>query len=443
MMRLLLGLSIWTSAAMACAADFATEKRSNWHHWRGPFANGSAFDADPPTKWDADTNIKWKIELPGRGSATPVVWGDKVFVLSAVKTDREASASERPKPDPRFDTKTEPPKHFYKFLVLCIDRNSGHVLWERVAAEKVPHEGHHETHSYAAGSPTTDGQFVYASFGSFGTYCYDFAGNLRWSRDLGLLHTRLGWGEAVTPVISDQSLLLNYDQEVDSALYCLETATGKTQWVAKHDEKTSWNTPLVVEHAGIKQVVTDGTKRIRSYNLATGELIWSCGGMTTNSIPSPMSFKDAALCMSGYRGAMALSIPLSSRGDLGDKGTVNWRYTSGTPYVPSAVLVYDQLYFVSGNDPLLTVLDAQTGKPILEKERLPQLKTMYASPVTAAGRVYFTDRSGTTVIVKAGDPLNVLAVNKLPETIDASPVLVGKQLFLRGEHSLYCIEEKR
>jgi outer membrane protein assembly factor BamB len=156
-----------------------------------------------------------------------------------------------------------------------------------------------------------------------------------------------------------------------------------------------------------------------------------------------MSFKDAALCMSGYRGAMALSIPLSSRGDLGDKGTVNWRYTSGTPYVPSAVLVYDQLYFVSGNDPLLTVLDAQTGKPILEKERLPQLKTMYASPVTAAGRVYFTDRSGTTVIVKAGDPLNVLAVNKLPETIDASPVLVGKQLFLRGEHSLYCIEEKR
>lgn len=444
MRRMLAGLVLLFGCHTVVAADFNTDKLDNWHHWRGPNADGSAPKADPPIKWDAGTNIKWKVELPGRGSATPIVWGDKIFVLASVKTDRIAKESELPKPDPRFETKTNPPTNFYKFLVLCIDRRTGKVIWEKVAAEKVPHEGHHETHSYAAGSPTTDGQFVYASFGSFGTYCYDFDGNLKWSRDLGPLHTRFGWGEAVTPVISGSSLLVNYDQEIDSALYSLDASSGKNRWVAKRDEKTSWNTPLVVEQGGIKQVILNGTNRIRSHNFDTGELLWSCGGMTVNAIPSIISFGDSVIGMSGYGAGAALSIPLTARGDLGNKGAnVNWRHNSGTPYVPSPVLVGDRIYFTSMNDPLLTVLDARTGKAVFEKERLPQVKTFYASPVTAAGRIYFTDRNGTTVILKAGDTLDVLAINKLDETIDATPVLVGKQLLLRGEKWLYCIEEKR
>lgn len=442
MVRTLTGLVVLLIGQAALARDFEADKLANWHHWRGPMANGSAPQADPPLKWDARTNIKWKTDLPGKGSATPIVWGDRIFVLSATKTDRVATAAELPARDQRFETKTEPPTHFYKFIVLCIDRKSGKVLWEKVAAEKVPHEGHHETHSYAAGSPTTDGRFLYASFGSFGTYCYDFDGNLIWSRDLGRMHTRLGWGEAVTPVIAGQSLLLNYDQEADSALYCLEAATGKTQWVAKRDEKTSWNTPLVANHAGRQQVILNGTNRIRSYDLASGDPIWECGGMTVNAIPSPVRFGDAAICVSGYRGAAAVSVPLSSKGDLGTTGKVNWRYAAGTPYVPSPLLVGDLLYFTSGNDPLLTVLDARSGKPIVEKERLPQAKSFYGSPVSAAGRVYFTDRTGITVVLKAGDTLEVLAVNRLDDTIDASPVLVGKQLFLRSDHALYCIEGK-
>ena len=435
------GLTLLFGFQTSLAADFENEKLSNWHHWRGPNADGFGPKADPPIRWDEKTNVKWKFELPGRGSATPVVWGDRVFVLTALKTDRIATTSELPKPDPQFQTKTEPPTHFYKFFVLCIDRNTGKRLWEKLAAEKVPHEGTHETHSYAGGSPTTDGKYVYASFGSFGTYCYDFEGNLKWARDLGPLHTRLGWGEAVTPVISGNSLLLNYDQEANSALICLDASSGLTRWAAKRDEKTSWNTPLVAEHEGRKQVITNGTNRIRSYDLETGELIWSCGGMTINAIPSAVKFDAAAICMSGYRGALAVSIPLSSQGDLGDKGKVNWRYASGTPYVPSPVLVGDKLYFTSANDPLLTILDAKTGKPVLEKERLPQLKSFYASPVSAAGRVYFTDRSGTTVVLKAGESLEVMGMNKLDGTFDASPILVGKQLFLRSERFLYCIQE--
>ncbi len=442
MRPIMLGLLFLLGCGTVFAGDFATDTANNWHQWRGPNADGSSSNANPPTTWDAKTNIKWKAELPGKGSATPVVWGDRIFVLTAVKTDRIAKESELPKPDPRFDTKTRPPANFYRFIVLCFDRQTGKKLWEQVAAERVPHEGTHETHSYAAGSPTTDGKHLYASFGSFGTYCYDFDGNLKWSRDLGPLHSRLGWGEAVTPVVADGSLLVNYDQEANSALYCLDANTGKDRWVAKRDEKSTWTTPLVVEHGDKKQVITNGTTRVRSYDLATGDIIWECAGMTVNPIPSVLKFQDSVISVSGYKGAAAISIPLASKGDLGNTGKVNWRYSAGTPYVPSPVLVGDKLYFTALNGEALTVLDAKTGKPVFEKERLPQVRSFYASPVTAAGRVYFTDRAGTTVVLKAGNTLDVLSINKLNEPIDASPVLVGKQLFLRGESALYCIEEK-
>jgi outer membrane protein assembly factor BamB len=431
------------AATAADVNDFEAAKAANWHHWRGPTADGAADpSASPPLTWDATgTNIRWKADLPGRGSATPIVWGDRVFVLSAAKTDREATPDELPKPTPGLETKTTPPRHFYKFFVTCLDRNTGTVRWEQVAAERVPHEGHHETHGYAAGSPTTDGQRLYVSFGSFGIYCYDFDGNQLWSRDLGRLNTRLGWGEAVTPVIHQDNLLLNWDQEIDSALYCLDAKTGQTRWKADRDERSSWNTPLVTAYGGRTQVILNGATRIRSYDLKTGEVIWACGGMTVNPIPSPLRFQDAAIVVSGYRGAAAVSVPLGSTGDLGTDGPVNWRYNRGTPYVPSPVLVGDRVYFTEMNVNLLTVLDAATGKPVLDRERLPSVGQFYASPIYAGGRVYFTDRSGTTVVLKPGDDLEVLATNRLNDPVDASPVAVGKQLFLRAQSTLYCIED--
>ena len=152
---LTLGACLLLTAARA-EDQFSQSRLTNWHHWRGPLANGTAPEADPPIKWDEKTNIQWKAPLPGRGSASPIVWGDRVFVLTAVKTDRVATADELPKPDPRFERKTSPPANFYQFLVLCFDRATGKIRWQRTAAERVPHEGHHPTHSYAAGSPTTD-----------------------------------------------------------------------------------------------------------------------------------------------------------------------------------------------------------------------------------------------------------------------------------------------
>jgi outer membrane protein assembly factor BamB len=433
-----------TVLALLISSPFATAN-DNWPHWRGPTVNGVAdASATPPLKWNTETNVKWKVPLPGRGSATPIVWGDRLYVVTAIKTDREATPEEMPKPDPRFQTRTKPPTHFYKFDVLCLDRNTGKIIWQKTLNEAVPHEGHHETHSYAAGSPTTDGKRLYVSFGSFGIFALDLDGNVQWKRDFGRLHTRLGWGEAVTPVVHGDSLFLNWDQEGagDSKLICLDAATGKTNWETKRDEKSSWNTPCVVEHAGRTQVIVNAENRIRSYDAKDGSDIWQAGGMTANPIPSPLCANGIAFVMSGYRGNAAVAISLDAMGDLGKDGPTLWRYGKGTPYVSSPILVGNRLYFTQALTNVMTILDARTGKPILADERLPGLGQIYASPLAAAGRIYFTDRQGTTVVIKAGDELEVLATNKLNDPIDASPVAVGKTLYLRGEKFLYAIEEK-
>src|SRR5437016_8677120 len=173
----------------------------NWHQWRGPLATGVAPTADPPLKWNAQTNIKWKTPIPGKGSATPIVWGDRIFIPTAVDAKRPIADSELPKIDPRFERKTQSPGTYHQFIVLCIDRQTGKVRWQQVATEQVPHEGHHPTHSYAAASSTTDGKYLYVSFGSRRLYCYDLDGHLQWQRDLGKMITRLGWGEGISPVI--------------------------------------------------------------------------------------------------------------------------------------------------------------------------------------------------------------------------------------------------
>jgi outer membrane protein assembly factor BamB len=436
----LLGLMLGLANTLP-GEDVGLTKLTNWHQWRGPMATGFSPKADPPVHWGPGKNIKWQAPIPGKGSSSPIVWEDKVFVLTAVPTDRKAEAEALPKVDPKFQKRTSAPTNYYQFLVMAFDRGTGKLLWQQVASEMVPHEGHHETHSYAAGSPTTDGKRLYVSFGSFGNYCYTLDGKLVWKRDLGRMNTRLGWGEAVTPVIHGDSLLLNWDQEANSALYCLDAATGQTKWRTPREERTTWSTPAVVPHAGAFQVVLNGTNRIRAYDLSTGRELWECGGMTVNPIPSPVPAVDVVYCMSGYTGTAALALPLGESGDLTNQSKAFWKYAGGTPYVPSPLLLDNRLYFTKGNEALLTILDTATGKPVLDRQRLPSVKSFYASPVSAAGRVYLVDRDGTTLVLKKGDKLELLATNRVNEPIDASPALVGKQIFLRSEHSLFCIEE--
>src|SRR5262249_28606899 len=267
---------------------------------------------------------------------------------------------------------------------------------------------------------------------------YDLAGKLHWQRqDLGRMETRLGWGEASSPVLYRDTLFVNWDHEGQSFLTALDARTGKTKWKVDRDEVTTWTTPLLVERQGKAQLIVSATKRVRSYDPDTGNVLWECGGQTVNVIPSPVRVDDLVVCMSGYRGAFAAAIPLSSTGDV--TGKQAWKHEQGTPYVPSPVLVEGRLYFTALNTGMLSCLDAKTGKVVFEKERLPGLASLYASPVAAKDRIYFTGRDGTVVVIKRSDKLEVLATNGLGEGIDASPALVGNELFLRGEKHLYCI----
>ncbi|MCA9189505.1 MAG: PQQ-like beta-propeller repeat protein, partial [Planctomycetales bacterium] len=398
------------------AEESGIDARHQWPQWRGPLANGVAPDADPPLQWDATKNIQWTASIAGAGNGTPIVWGDKVFLLTAVDTklvgpiganSGESAAAGRGGFGPRL----EKPKTRYQFMVVCLDRETGKTLWERVACEAVPNDSIHDDNSYASASPTTDGKRLYVSFGSQGIYCYDLQGELIWSRDLGDMQTRNGFGEGTSPTIHGDTLIVNWDHEGPSFITALDAATGEEKWKQERDEVTTWNTPLVVEAFGRTQVIVNATNRSRAYDLQTGEVIWECGGQVTNPIPSPISADGIAYLMSGYRGAALYAIRLDAKGDVSNSKSVVWKRTEGTPYVPSAVLSGHRLYFTKSNNGILSCIDVRDGRPIIDQQRVPGLTNVYASPVAANGRIYFLGRDGTSVVIRDADELEVLATN--------------------------------
>ena len=432
---------IWAGMVLAtCLVNrsASADDLESWTQWRGPTADGVASsNAKPPISWDGKTNVKWAASLSGEGTATPIVWKDQVYVVSAEKTSQKSATPVAN--DER--AKTKPDEYFYRFLVTSIDRATGSTRWQKVATEQVPHEGRHETNTYAAGSPTTDGERLYVSFGSRGIFCYSLQGDLFWNVDLGDMRTRLGWGEAVTPVLSGELLIVNWDQEEGSFITALDKRTGKQVWkVDRPGEVTSWNTPLATTLNGKAMLVVNGTNRARAYDTLTGAELWSCGGQTTNAIPSPIRFRDAAICMSGYRAACALAIPLNSTGDITEQGKAIWSVNKSTPYVPSPVISDTRLLFTAGNSDVLSCVDANTGKVLVDRRRISGVGSLYASPVVANGHIYFTGREGTTVVLKDNENLDVVSVNPLQDAIDASPVAVDNQLFLRSWTKLYCIQ---
>ena len=451
MIRLIAALSpafLMLAAAAACADEFSEQRLANWHQWRGPEATGVAPHGDPPTHWDDETNIKWKVPVPGRGTSTPVIWGDRIFLMTAIKTDRQAEeaaeeAANVGRPGERRSGGRSSPTNYHQFVVLCLDRRTGQTLWQKIACEVVPHQGHHPTSSFVAASPITNGNFVYCSFGSRGLYCYDMEGNLQWKAELGQFRIKFGFGEGSSPALYENTLVVNCDHEGESFITALDATTGRPKWNEPRVEDSTWNTPLVAEYNGRPQVLVNGAKAARSYDLQTGRLRWEYSGRAgVDAIPSPLRLGELAIFVSGLRGNPAYAIPLSSSGDLTEGERIAWKHTEGTPQVSTPVLVGERLYFTKDRAGILTCLNARTGDVIFERERLPGLDNMYPSPVTAAGRIYFTDRNGGTVVIDAtADELRVLDECRLTDTIVGSPAIVGREIFIRGEQTLYCIAE--
>ncbi|MGV3533913.1 MAG: PQQ-binding-like beta-propeller repeat protein, partial [Chthoniobacteraceae bacterium] len=411
-----------------------------------------------PTQWSEEENVKWKMKIPGFGTSTPIILGDQVFVLTAIEGEAavpkaEAVPAAQVAPEPEGNDRrerrrrggggrSEQPATPQKFTVLSVDKNTGKTLWQTVVREEVPHEGHHRDHGYASGSPVTDGEHLFASFGSRGIYCLELGGKVIWEKDLGDMQTRNGFGEGTSPALHGETLIVNWDHEGEDFVVALNKRDGREVWRKTRDEATSWATPLIVEHDGKAQVIISATNRIRSYDLATGEEIWECAGMTGNVIPTPIYSEGILYITSGFRGASFMAIKLGAAGDLTDTDAVLWKHTKNTPYVPSPLLHKGRLYFFSGNTGTLSILEAATGKPLVEAQRIEDLLGgVYASPVAVDDRIYLVGRDGKTVVIKAGDQVEQLATNKLDDKFDASAAIVGNQLFLRGHQNLYCISE--
>ncbi len=430
--------SVWHSEALSDSENY-------WAQWRGPDATGVAPHGDPPVEWSESKNVRWKIEIPGKGHASPVVWEDKIFVLTAIETDKvveqEAAGGDAPERQGRMGRMSKKTDKVHKFDVLAINRQDGSILWQKTVSEELPHEGTHNEGSWASSSPITDGERVYAFFGSRGLYCFDMQGNLLWEKDLGDMTIKMSFGEGSSPVLHGDKLVVNWDHEGQSFIVAFDKKTGEELWKVDRNEATSWATPLVVEHNGRTQVITSATKLIRSYDLATGELIWESGGMTMNAIPNPVYANGIVYIMSGFRGNALLAINLDrASGDITDSEAIVWRYDEReTPYAPSPLLYGDTLYFLRQNGGFLSCFDAATGQAHYTGQKLEGIRKTYVSPVGASERVYITGQGGVTVVIKRGSEFKVLATNSLDDSFTASPAIVDKEIYLRGHKHLYRI----
>ncbi|MCO8125569.1 PQQ-binding-like beta-propeller repeat protein [Stieleria sp. TO1_6] len=423
--------SVLLTLAVLCVFQFSAgvpAVAQNWAHWRGPTGNGSASTGHPPTTWSPEKNIKWKVPLPGLGSGSPVIWNDRVFVVTAVAGSGDRNQA-------RSQTQLQ-------FKVLCFDRSTGKELWQQTATTATPHQETHSTNGYASASPCTDGQHVYAHFGSRGLYCYTMDGQLKWKRnDFGQMITRRGFGEGSSPTLVGKMILVPWDHEGDSALYALDKATGQTIWKTPRDEPSCWATPLVFEHAGKQQVVMNGQNYARSYDLETGKELWRCSGQTERPVASAVAGDGLVYVTSGYRGAFLGAFRPDGAGDIEGSKQVAWTIHQDAPDIASPLLSGGRIYFHKGKSGLLSCVDAKTGEFHYQTQRLPNISNTYASPMSVAGHVYLTGRSGTTVVIKESDQLQIVAVNSVGETVDATPAPAGNELFIRGQEHLFCIAQ--
>ncbi len=437
-----LALTLLSSAvAVTLGAD-----GGSWPYWRGPAANGMAV-GDAPLKWSDTENVRWKTAIPGKGNSSPVIWGDKVFLTTAIptgvsaKTDAAAPPAQEGRRGRSFgDTGPQPEQ---RFDVLCLDRKTGKVLWQKTAKVATPHEGYHGTYgSFASNSPVTNGKRVYAFFGSRGIYAYDLDGNLLWAKDFGPMRIKMAFGEGTAPVLHEDRLILNFDHEGGSFLVMLDAATGKEIWKVDRDEITSWAPPLVVDYKGKKQIVTAATKKVRSYDFATGALVWECTGLGSNVIPQPVIQDDMVLVMSGHRDPKLMAIRLGREGDLTGTDAIVWSQTRGNSYTPSPVLHDNKLYVLTDNG-LVSCYNARTGEPYYQQTRLPKAYNFKSSPVGANGKLYLASENDDVIVLRMGEKFEVLATNTIPDSVFvATPAIAEGEIFLRSQSHLYCISEK-
>ncbi len=426
-------------ALLALAGD----GEQNWPTWRGPDGTGMAAGKAPLT-WSDDENVKWKVAIPGRGFSTPVIWGDRIFLTTAVPTGKKPEGAEEPREGGRRFGGAPGPQEEQSFEVHCFRRSDGELLWKKVAKVAYPHEGYHKQYgSFASISPIAEEDRLYVSFGSQGLYAYDHDGELLWEKDFDVeMRMRRAFGEGAAPAIHGNTLVHLFDQEEDSFIAAVDKRNGKELWRQDRDEPSSWAMPLILEHGGKTQVITTGANKVRAYDIKNGKVIWECAGLGLNAIPVPVVHNESVLVMSGYKNANLMAIELGGKGDLSGSDAVLWSTQKGLSYTCSPVLYEGRVYCLMDRG-FLSCFDAETGEAYYRETRMPRGTNYKASPVGAEGNLYAAGESGDVHVVKMGTEFELVGTNTLADQFFvSSPVIAGGELFLRSLTHLFCIAEE-
>jgi len=434
---------------MACAVLSA----QNWPSFRGPFASGVA-DGKEPTAvtWNTSTgeNILWKTPLAGVAVSSPIVWGERVFVSTAVSSDPTAGIKTG------LYGAVEPAKDVsqHSWKLVALDKRTGKMLWERVAHEGIPKTKRHPKSSQATATPVTDGRHVIVSFGSEGLYAYDVDGKLLWTRDLGVLNAGwfydpdYEWGIGSSPIIWKNLVIVQCDIQKNSFIAAFDVDTGQPAWRTAREEIPSWSTPAIFESGGRTELVTQATGFIRGYNPENGQELWRLSGNSEITIPTPIVGPGVIIVTNGYQRVQPIfAIKPGATGDISLKGdaTTNefiaWSTNRGGPYIPTPV-IYGDLLYVLGINGVLAAYDAKTGQRVYQ-ERVAGGGSFSASPVAADGKLYLTSEDGDVFVVRAGSKYELLATNSMSQVIMATPAVANGVIFIRGLKDVFAIGLQR
>jgi len=420
----------------------------NWPQFRGPNANGLANVEDPklPDKWSDTENVAWKTEIPGVGWSSPVVWGDRIYLTAVVNT----GDGEKPKKGLYFGGERPPSKDEHRWMVYAIDFKTGKIVWEREAEKGVPGTARHLKNSYASETPVTDGERIYVYFGNVGLFTYDKTGKLLWSEKMGPYKMRFGWGTAASPILFKDRLYIVNDNDDQSFIACYDAKTGKNIWKVNRDEGSNWATPFIWENEKRTEIVTAGTRKIRSYDL-DGKLLWELGGMSSITIATPFTRFGLLYISSGYvqdqvRPVYAVkpgaSGDISLKKDETSNDYVAWYQKQAGPYNPTP-LVYGDYYYVLLDRGFFACYDARTGKLIYDKQRLdPEASAFTSSPWAYNGKIFLQSEDGDTFVVQAGPEYKLLGKNSIGDMAMATPAITQGSLILRTASKLYRIGGK-
>jgi outer membrane protein assembly factor BamB len=421
---------------------------ANWPSFRGLCASGVADGQQPPTAWDVGkgTNVLWRTPIPGLGHSCPVVWGDRVFVTTAVSGD----AGSKLRTGQYGDVASVNDATRHSWRVFCLNKRTGQVLWERVVCEGVPKVKRHPKSTHANPTPATDGTHVVACFGSEGLYCYDLSGKLLWKQELGVLDSGwffdadYQWGYGSSPIIYRGLAIVQCDAGKNSFIAAYHLKDGKRAWLTPRDEVSSWGTPTIWENGKRVELVANGTKYVRGYDPLTGKELWRLGGNSEITVPTPVAGQGLIFVMSGYRDPKPLwAIRPEAAGDItpqSGKTTgpfIAWKDPKGGTYMPTPIVYGDYLYTCASSG-IVTCYQATTGKR-LYRERLASAGGYTASPVAADGKLYFASEEGKIQVVRAGPKFELLATSEMKDACLATPAIADGMLFVRTEHFLYGI----